>query len=69
MKMANKFHIFPYLYVCHAVVVEVGAGSEAFTTHLALVWFFPAVDAPVCIERTGCGEPLTAHQTYVRLLT
>jgi hypothetical protein len=55
--------------VCHAVVVQVGAGREPLAAHLALVWLLSAVDAPVCVEGTGRGEPFAAHQTHVRLLT
>jgi hypothetical protein len=43
------------------MIVQVGAGSEPLAAHLALVRFLSAVDAPVCVEGTGRGEPLAAH--------
>ncbi len=57
------------LFVCHPVVVEIGAGREAFAADLALVRFLSGVDPPVCVEGTGRGECLTTHVTGVGLLT
>jgi hypothetical protein len=58
-----------YLCVCHTMVIEVGAGSEAFATHKALVWFVPTVDASMRVEWARCWETLVAHFTDMRLLT
>ena len=55
--------------MCHAVIIQVGAGGEPFAAHLTLVWLLPAVDAPVCVQRTGRGKSLAAHQAHVWLLT
>jgi hypothetical protein len=39
-----------YLCMCHAVVVEVRAGCEAFPAHEALVGLVPAVDTSVRVQ-------------------
>ena len=53
----------------HPVVVEVGACGEAFAADLALVGFFPRVDAAMCVKGTRRGEGFAAYVTRVRLLT
>ena len=53
----------------HPVVVEVGACGEAFPADLALVGFFPRVDAAMCVQGTGRGEGFTTYVTRVRLFT
>lgn len=53
----------------HAVVVEVGAGGEAFAAHGALVGLLPRVDPAVSVEGRRRGEGLAANITGMRLLT
>jgi hypothetical protein len=48
--MAYFSVLLGYLCMCHTMIIQVGAGSEAFATHKTLVWFIPTVDASVCVE-------------------
>ena len=57
-----------YLFVRHAVVVEVGGCGESFAASRTLVWFLAGVDAPVRVERRRRRERLEAHVAYVRFL-
>jgi len=57
------------LDVCHPVVVEVGAGSKAFATCLALVWLLSSVDTSVGVQRGAGGEPFLAEVTNIRLFS
>ena len=54
--------------MCHAVVVEVGAGREPFPAHLTLMWFLARVDPTVCVEGAGRRESLATYVTSMRLL-
>lgn len=58
-----------YLNMCHAMVVQVRAGGEAFPTHLALVRLLAGMYAPMGVQRAGRAETLSAHQTHVRFFT
>lgn len=67
--MLYKYREASYLFVRHAMVVEVRAGRESLATYRTFVWFFTAVYAPVCVERTGRRKRFEAYVTRVRFLT
>jgi hypothetical protein len=58
-----------YLVVRHAVVVEVGAGRETFSTDITLMRLLPRVDPAVSVQGTRRAERLPALHTRVGLLT
>ncbi len=53
----------------HPVVVEVGAGGEAFAADLTLMRLLAGVDAPVRVQRRAGREGLSTHVARVRLLS
>ena len=58
-----------YLPMCHAVVVEIGAGCESLAAHATHVRFFTWVDAAMRVERARRAECLTTHIATMRFLS
>jgi hypothetical protein len=54
-----------HLYMCHAVVVQVGAGGEAFAAHLTLVGLLARMYPSVGVQRAGGAEAFAAHHANV----
>lgn len=69
LTIQGNYTMGTYFNVCHAMVVEIGAGRKAFPTHLTLVGLLARVDSSMGVQRTGRTEALSTDETHVRFFT